>query len=654
MAGKGVLSIKIIGDDSGLKKTLGGVSGRLDKFGGKMQGAGMALTKGLTLPLAAAGAGFLALRNDAAELESRIEKTKIVFGEQTAVVKDWAKENAGAMGLTSNEAAGLAANFGDLLIPMGFTREAAAGMSTDVVGLSGALSAWTGGTKSAAEVSAILSKAMLGEREGLKELGVSITEAEVSARLLENGQADLTGQQLQQAKATATQQLIMEKTTDAQAAFNDGTETLAEQQLKSKAATKEVKDALVIALMPAYKKFASFLTDTLAPFLVNTVIPAIQDFGSKLKDLGEWFSELSPKWQKVIIIAGLFVAALGPILFVGGKVISIGGKLIGVIRGMGAAMTFLAANPVVLIIIAIAALAAGLVIAYKKTETFRDIVDAVWAKVQSVISYAWKNIIKPVFDALNDFTQDHLIPIFHNFMGVTETVFKAIWKAIKYAWNTVIKPIYEALKWYITTILIPVFKDFQGIAETVFKAIWKVIKYAWNDIIKPVFSALKKFIVDTLIPKFREFMGVVETVWDTVGGAIKTAWNSVIKPVLTPLYNFIKDKLSPVWKTFSDAASTAWGKLGGIINSALRTIGGPVSKFLKVVASIASAIGANNLAGIARSGAASAGACGQSSTNTGIARNRGGWVPGSGPDRDSVPAVLTPGCLLYTSPSPRD
>src|SRR5665811_773096 len=108
---------------------------------------------------------------------------------------------------------------------------------------------------------------------------------------------------------------------------------------------------------------------------------------------------------------------------------------------------------------------------------------------------------------------------------------------------------------------------------------------------------------------------------DTVGGAIKTAWNSVIKPVLTPLYNFVKDKLSPVWKTFSDAASTAWGKLGGIINTALRTIGGPVSKFLKVVASIASAIGATNLAGIARSGAASAGAWGQASTNTGISRN---------------------------------
>src|SRR5664279_381886 len=568
-------------DDTKFNKSLDGAK---SKFGGMKKHAqtvGLGMTAAVTAPMALFASSAA---SGVAQVEQGMMKANTVFGDSIGVVEGWADANASAMGLTKKGATGLAGAFGDLLVPMGFTREEAAKMSSETVGLSGALSAWSGGTKSAAEVSAILSKAMLGEREGLKELGVSITEADVSARIMEKGQEDLTGKQLQQAKATATQELIMEKTTDAQAAFVDGTETLAEKQLKSKAAMKEVKDALIIALMPAYKEFASFLTDTLAPFMVNTVIPALQDFGRKLKDLGEWFSELSPKWQRVIVIAGLFVAALGPILLVVGKAISVGAQLTGVIKSMGVAMNFLAANPVVLIIIAIAALAAGLVIAYKKSETFRDIVDAVWAKVQSVISYAWKNIIKPVFDALNDFTQDHLIPIFHNFMGVAETVFKAIWKAIKYAWNTVIKPIYDALKWYITTILIPVFKDFQGIAETVFKAIWTVIKYAWNTVIKPVFKALKGFIVDTLIPKFREFMGVVETVWGTVGGAISTAWNSVIKPVLTPLYNFIKDKLSPVWKTFSDAASTAWGKLGGIINSALRSIGGPVSKFLKVVA----------------------------------------------------------------------
>lgn len=45
----------------------------------------------------------------------------------------------------------------------------------------------------------------------------------------------------------------------------------------------------------------------------------------------------------------------------------------------------LSANPVALVVIAIAALAAGVVIAYQKSETFRDIVDAVFAKAKDVV-----------------------------------------------------------------------------------------------------------------------------------------------------------------------------------------------------------------------------------------------------------------------------
>ena len=117
------------------------------------------------------------------------------------------------MGLTSRAAVGLATDMGDLLVPMGFTRDQAAGMSTDVIGLSGALSEWTGGTRSAAEVADILQKGMLGERDALKSLGISITEADVAAQLAADGNDKLTGSALAQAKAQATLTLYMAKTT---------------------------------------------------------------------------------------------------------------------------------------------------------------------------------------------------------------------------------------------------------------------------------------------------------------------------------------------------------------------------------------------------------------------------------------------------------
>jgi hypothetical protein len=155
----------------------------------------------------------------ATRLDQLNKKASTVLGEFKDDVESVAKEVALSMGMTSSQFVGAATNVADLLIPMQFTREEASKMSTDLVSLSGALSEWSGGTRSAADVANILAKAMLGEREQLKELGIAINEADVKQRVLEMGMADLTGVQLQQARATATQQLIFEKSTDAQAAY---------------------------------------------------------------------------------------------------------------------------------------------------------------------------------------------------------------------------------------------------------------------------------------------------------------------------------------------------------------------------------------------------------------------------------------------------
>jgi hypothetical protein len=172
-----------------------------------------------------------------AELDALGKKSATVFdGAALGQVQAWAAGVAGSLGMTRAELVGTTAGIADLLKPMGFATDEAAKMSTGLVDLSGALSAWTGGTRSAKEVSEILTKALLGERDGLKELGISISEADVQARLAKNGTDKLTGAALEQAKALATQQLIMEKSTDAQKAWSNGSMDAIKQQNESKAA----------------------------------------------------------------------------------------------------------------------------------------------------------------------------------------------------------------------------------------------------------------------------------------------------------------------------------------------------------------------------------------------------------------------------------
>lgn len=282
--------IEFLGKDKSLGSTAGEVDGKMSKLGGRLKSFGKMAAVGFAAAGAAAVAGGKYFFDVGSKLEQMGMKAETVFGNQLGSVEKWADKNAHAMGLTSREATGLAANFADLLIPMGFTRKQAAGMSTDVVGLSGALSQWSGGTVSAAEASDVLAKAMLGETDGLKALGISISAAEIQARLLKNGQDKLTGAARAQAEAQATQALIMEKSTDAQAAFAAGGSPLLSAQAKLKAAFGEVRDEIAVKLLPVFGKMASWLVDT--------GLPAAQKLGS----------ELSARFGPIIQAVGGFIS----------------------------------------------------------------------------------------------------------------------------------------------------------------------------------------------------------------------------------------------------------------------------------------------------------------------------------------------------------
>ena len=277
---------------------------------GTVDGIGRRWGQRLAVGLGAVWAGGAALdtignfTDIGREIDTIGVKIDTVFGDQNNRVREWADGVNEGFGISAERTAGLAASMGDLLIPMGFAREQAADMTTSTVELAGALSAWSQGQYDAAEVSEILTKAMLGERDQLKSLGISISEADVQQRLLDKGQKDLTGTALQQAKALATQELIFEKTSDAQAAWSDGTFEAIQRENELKAKVEELKEAIGSKLLPIKEKLVDFTLSKLLPalergaeiagtvwqaivtaaepvlaWLTGTALPAIRGFG---------------------------------------------------------------------------------------------------------------------------------------------------------------------------------------------------------------------------------------------------------------------------------------------------------------------------------------------------------------------------------------
>lgn len=286
MAARREINVPITGDARPLRGALNDADGHLDRFesgiGGKLTRiAGMIAGAFAVRAVVDFGEQILTL---GAQIETANVKIDTVFGGQADTIRTWADGVNESFGLTETQVAGLAANMGDLLKPMGFTTDQAATMSRESLELAGALSAWSGGSRTVAEVSEILTSAMLGEFETLKSLGISIDAAEVGTRALAIAQADGRDEVTDMDEALATQQLILEKSTDAQTAWTDGSMDAIKTQNELRAEFEQVKESIAEALYPWLVRLGRWIVEKLIPWIREDLVPALQEWW-------RWFEE---------------------------------------------------------------------------------------------------------------------------------------------------------------------------------------------------------------------------------------------------------------------------------------------------------------------------------------------------------------------------
>lgn len=192
----------------------------------------------------------------------------------------------------------------------------------------------------------------------------------------------------------------------------------------------------------------------------------------------------------------------------------------------------LTANPIGLVIAAIAALVAGVVLAYTKCETFRNIVNAAWTGIKTVVSAVW------------NWFKTNLFPIW-------KAEFKAIGAVAMWLWNNGIKPAFNGVKAVISGVwnhVQRVFTFWKAAFTTgaaVAKALWENgVKPAWENI-KAGFQAAWKF-VSPIFDKFKAGWEALKTGITAAAGAIKSGVSSafsglanIIKAPLRALGSFL-------------------------------------------------------------------------------------------------------------------
>ena len=122
----------------------------------------------------------------------------------------------------------------------------------------------------------------------------------------------------------------------------------------------------------------------------NILLPAVKKVADALQNFLNWLNGLTDGQKELVVTIATVVAAIGPVLLIIGKLITSVTSIIKVVNMLKPAFAALnavmAANPIGLVVVAIAGLIAALVALYNKNETFRNFVDTAWAQIKEVIS----------------------------------------------------------------------------------------------------------------------------------------------------------------------------------------------------------------------------------------------------------------------------
>lgn len=304
--------------------------GGLKSFGGRIQN--LSAKVGIASAAMAAGIGAVGFKAVmmASDTTESLNKVRVVFGDSAKSVEDFAETAATALRASRQEVLEAAGTFGNLLIASGQSEDAAAKMSIEIVQLGADLASFNNIDSTVALEK--LRSGLIGQAEPLQSLGVTLTVAKVALMGLEMGLVSAGEEMTESQKQTARLAIIMKDTTKA---HGDASRTAGEFAGSMEGLKATIKDV------------GSDMGEILLPIATDVV--------KILAELATKFKNLSDPMKKAIVIGVGVAGAIAGLAVVIGPLIGILGGVTTAVKALSGAMTLLAANPIALIVIGLAA-----------------------------------------------------------------------------------------------------------------------------------------------------------------------------------------------------------------------------------------------------------------------------------------------------------
>lgn len=286
---------------------------------------------------------------------------------------------------------------------------------------------------------------------------------------------------------------------------------------------------------------------------------AMQDVGGWIRDNHAWIGPLAAAIGGAALAWGAWVGA-----------IKLWQRATKVAAGIQVAFNaVMAANPIMLIVIAIAALVAGLIYFFTQTETGKAVWDSLvqafatgWEWVQNAFTVAW-GFIQPILQGLWTAVQFVGAVFATIIMGTVLTAWNLFAAVLSMVWNTIIKPVWDAfaavMTWLWNVVVMPIWNAMKlGL-----NLLGAAFTFVWNSIIKPVWDALGAGIAFVWTTLIQPAWNAMKAALAAVGMAFQTAWNTVIKPVWNALGTGIRTVIDtvvmPAWDLMKRGLDTVKG-----------------------------------------------------------------------------------------------
>lgn len=344
-------------------------------------------------------------------------------------------------------------------------------------------------------------------------------------------------------------------------------------KLNALAALEPVASKIFDSIAPAMQLVIDKVMPLAAAF-AEQLGPVLEDVVGKLTSLGEWI--LKNKDYLVPLLAAVGTAiGLWKAWTLGMTAVTTALKLAKAAQeGMNLAMK---ANVIGIVVTAIAALTAGLVWFFTKTETGRELWEKFttalgdgWQWVVDKLSAGWTWIHDNVFAPLMVFATETLLPALQTVWGGIKSAWDAFVNAVSWAWENVYQPVFNGI-WDLIQVTLGVIGT---VILTPLLIAWNLlssaIQWAWENVIQPVWQALSDFAMNTLWPALQSVFQWIGDAWQWLSDKFSEVWGWIRDNVLNPMVDFFQNTLWPAiqsvidwivdkWNWLSATLSTVWG-----------------------------------------------------------------------------------------------